>query len=508
MSYKDFDMGTRYEFERILGRGGMGVVLRAKDTVLNRPVAVKILSEELAHLQEAQDIFLTEGQALASLKHPNLVSVFDVMEHNTRVMMVLEYVEGDNLDDVLRAQGNLDVETVIDIGMQLTLAIQYLHQNGFIHRDLKPANVMMQPGGDVKLIDFGLARSLEVLAERGTRVRGSPAYMAPEQFTGDQLSGATDIYALGVSLFELTAGRLPFIDGDNGFSHVHREPPKLADLAPGVPAGLSLLIDRCLAKTPSERPSPADVLSILKQLSLGEQSTFDGMTKPVLTTGAFESVEEPRSGKKRGLTLGLVAILALGVVASAGFYWSASDPAPQELDGDASKTTEPAAVAVVEVEESPAPPEDVERLDNPTVELALAEGKDALSLALNLSKSTSDLLVDAKNERPRRITKSEPELPNPKVTPAVEPKAEEATLEAVPKEVPVEEKPEETAPAVADPKPEVVIPIPALKPAIVQQKPTPKVEPKKEQIAAPKPKAVEKKAEPEKKETAEPLLSF
>lgn len=506
MSYKDFDMGTRYEFERILGRGGMGVVLRAKDTVLNRPVAVKILSEELAHLQEAQDIFLTEGQALASLKHPNLVSVFDVMEHNSRVMMVLEYVEGDNLDDVLRAQGNLDVETVIDISMQLTLAIQYLHQNGFIHRDLKPANVMMQPGGDVKLIDFGLARSLEVLAERGTRVRGSPAYMAPEQFTGDQLSGATDIYALGVSLFELTAGRLPFIDGDNGFSHVHREPPKLADVAPGVPAGLSLLIDRCLAKTPGDRPSPADVLSILKQLSLGEQSTFDGMTNPLLTTGAFEPEDEPGSGKNRGLTFGLVAILALGVVASAGFYWSASDPASQDEDKGALKTAEPAAVAVVEVEESPTTPEDVERLEQSTVELALAEGKDALSLALNLSKSTSDLLVDAKNERSRR-TKSEPELPSPKETPAVEPKAEEATLEAAPKEVPVEEK-AETPPAVAEPKPEVVIPIPVLKPEIVQQKPKPKVEPKKEQIPAPKPKAVEKKAAPEKKETAEPLLSF
>lgn len=121
-------------------------------------------------------------------------------------------------------------------------------------------------------------------------------------------------------------------------------------------------------------------------------------------TGAYHRRFRERGGaaerKKRGLTLGLVAILALGVVASAGFYWSASDPAPQELDGDASKTTEPAAVAVVEVEKSPAPPEDVERLDNPTVELALAEGKDALSLALNLSKSTSDLLVDAKNERP------------------------------------------------------------------------------------------------------------
>lgn len=505
MSYKDFDMGSRYEFERILGRGGMGVVLRAKDTVLNRPVAVKILSEELAHLQEAQDIFLTEGQALASLKHPNLVSVFDVMEHNSRVMMVLEYVEGDNLDDVLRAQGSLDVETVIDIGTQLTLAIQYLHQNGFIHRDLKPANVMMQPSGDVKLIDFGLARSLEVLAERGTRVRGSPAYMAPEQFTGDLLSGATDIYALGVSLFELTAGRLPFIDGDNGFSHVHREPPKLADVAPGVPAGLSLLIDRCLAKTPSDRPSPADVLSILKQLSLGEQSTFDGLTKPVLTASAFEPEVEPGRDNNRVLTLGLLAILALGVVASAGFYWSVSDLAPGEENEGALKTTEPAAVAAVEVEENPTPPEDLERLNNPRIDLALAEGKDALSLALNLSKSTSDLLVDAKNERPRRITKSEPELPKPKEAPAVKPKAEDVRIEAAPEEAQVEDK-AESLPAVAEPKPEVVISIPSLKPEIVQQDPKP--QPKKKQAPAPKPEAAERKPVPEKKETAEPLLSF
>ncbi len=314
------DLGTRYVFERVLGRGGMGVVLRAQDTLLNRLVAVKLLSDELADNPEAQQIFLTESRALATLSHPNLVGIFDVTEIDGRAMMVFEYVEGETLEQLLKKGGQFDEAEALRVAIELTFAIEYLHGKNVIHRDLKPANVMVQPDGKVRLIDFGLARSLEDIAERGTRLRGSPAYMAPEQVMGEALGHHTDLYALGMTLFEILAARLPFETGDMSFAQVHRHPPSLGTLRDGLHPDLVIIVDRCICKSRSDRPPSAlEVRKILTTIATdvaaGVRPTQSRLTA-VLTNVDFSTAAEDLSRNKGlvGLLAGITAVFILVLV--------------------------------------------------------------------------------------------------------------------------------------------------------------------------------------------------
>jgi serine/threonine-protein kinase len=238
----------------------MAVVVKARDSVLERPVAVKILSRDLAEFDEAREIFMTEARNLATLSHSNLVPVYDVDSEGGRPMMITEYVRGETLESVLQSNGALPQSTALRVGVQLSRAVGYLHDEGTIHRDLKPANIMLQSDGTLKVIDFGLARSVQRLADRGTQIRGTPAYMAPEQIRGDELGAGVDIYQIGVTLFETISGGLPFDGGDLAYAHVHEEPPSLGDRAPNVLPGLVDVVDACLAKDPGERPASAERL--------------------------------------------------------------------------------------------------------------------------------------------------------------------------------------------------------------------------------------------------------
>jgi serine/threonine protein kinase len=253
-------LGDRYEYVEHLGRGGMAVVVQARDTVLERAVAIKILSRDLAEFEEAREIFMTEARNLATLSHSNLVPVYDVDSDGGRPMMITEYVQGQTLESLLQSEAALPQSTALRIGVQLSRAVGYLHEEGTIHRDLKPANIMLQSDGTLKVIDFGLARSVQRLADRGTQIRGTPAYMAPEQIQGDDLGEGVDIYQIGVTMFETISGKLPFDGGDLAYAHVHQEPPSLADRAPNVLPGLADVVDACLAKSPSERPGSAERL--------------------------------------------------------------------------------------------------------------------------------------------------------------------------------------------------------------------------------------------------------
>lgn len=246
--------GERYACQDVLGRGGMSVVLRARDQVLNRTVALKMLSDELQENTEAQRIFMSEARHLAQLNHPNLVSVHDIGQHDSRVFMVLEYVKGENMESLAHRLGGLQAALAVPLMIQLAQAVGYLHGEGLIHRDLKPGNAILQSDGKLKLIDFGLARHFEDLAVRSTRVRGTPAYMSPEQIKGGVLSPASDVYQLGATFYELLAGRLPFEEGDVAYAHVHQPPPSIHQFVRGVPEPLADLIDLCLRKDPAERP--------------------------------------------------------------------------------------------------------------------------------------------------------------------------------------------------------------------------------------------------------------
>lgn len=295
----------RYELDRVLGHGGMGTVIKARDIRLGRDVAIKCLSEELFQVEEAVQIFLDEATALAKLEHPHLVDVYDIVEADDGVAMVQEYVRGGSLERVLMKDGPLDVPDVVALAVQLVGVAGYLHSMGYIHRDFKPANLLMERDGTLRLIDFGLARRFDRLNAKGTKVRGTPAYMAPEQIRSKELSPATDVYQIGVTLFELLTGQLPFeTDGDSyslTYAHVHDEPLQAHHLNPAVGLELSALLGDCLIKEPAARIATCRVF--LERLAPIYESMFargldeSGLVIPFADVGEAEAIS--RAGAYR-----------------------------------------------------------------------------------------------------------------------------------------------------------------------------------------------------------------
>ena len=262
-------LGERYRLEEELGRGGMGTVYRARDTALQRDVAVKLLSNTRLGT-EGQARLTREAQIVAGLDHPNIVTVHDVGEYEGQPFIVMQLLEGGTLHD--RRPTSLD--QILPIVRQVCQALDYAHQQGIIHRDLKPENVALAPDGTARLMDFGLARSVATRMTTEGTVMGTVDYMAPEQVLGKELDQRADLYALGVLLYELTTGRLPF-SGDSPVAvisqHLHAPvvPPRAKD--PAIPAWLDRLIARLLAKDRDDRPaSAAEVLQVLEQPELLE----------------------------------------------------------------------------------------------------------------------------------------------------------------------------------------------------------------------------------------------
>lgn len=248
----------------------MGIVYEAYDTQLDRPVALKMLAPELSHNAEATQIFEAEARIMARVRHPHLVSVYDVVRDdvNKRTCLVMEYIEGQTLEDRIFNDGRFfDLQDGISLSLQLMAALTYLHDRGIVHRDIKPANIMLETDGSLRVMDFGLARNLRELIQRGTRVRGTPAYMAPEQVMGHELSTRTDLYAAGITLFEMFAGTLPFRGDDLTYHHMHTTAPDIRARRPDVPVVVALLISACLQKDPAMRPDSA--LAIMQDMVSG-----------------------------------------------------------------------------------------------------------------------------------------------------------------------------------------------------------------------------------------------
>ncbi len=294
------NLGERYVYQEIIGRGGMSIVLRAHDRLLNREVAVKVLSQELQAQTEAQQIFLTEARNLATLSHPNLVSVHDICKVDDQVFMVIEYVEGESLEKLVSTVRGFNETVALQTMIQLARVVGYLHDHEIIHRDIKPANAMLRNDGTVKLIDFGLARHFDDLHARGTRVRGTPAYMSPEQITGGRLSAACDVYQLGVCLFEALTGRLPFSSaGDLGYQHVHNPAPSVHEYRPHVSPELAELLADCLQKDPADRPQNGQEL--LRRLQVIYQKSGSAGTN-LYQQLQQDAAAEPKDEEARGYT--------------------------------------------------------------------------------------------------------------------------------------------------------------------------------------------------------------
>jgi tetratricopeptide (TPR) repeat protein/predicted Ser/Thr protein kinase len=255
-------LNNRYRLDAEIGRGGMAVVYRAQDTLLNRDVAIKIMNK--AGLgTEGRARLLREAQAAAKLNHPNIVSVYDAGEADGSPFIVMELVEGESLHN--RRPEPLD--DILTITRQVCAALEHAHAHGIIHRDLKPENVLLAPDGTAKLVDFGLARSVASRVTSEGTIVGTVFYLAPELALGQDFDGRADLYALGVMLYELTTGQLPFTADDpvaviTQHLHAPAVPPRAKN--PQIPPALDTLIVRLLSKAPQDRPGSAtEVLQIL-----------------------------------------------------------------------------------------------------------------------------------------------------------------------------------------------------------------------------------------------------
>ena len=258
-------LAGRYElFERV-GEGGMSVVYKAKDKLLNRFVAIKILKPEFINDHKFIDSFRRESQAAASLSHPNIVNIYDVGREGNIHYIVMELIQGKTLSDYIKEQGPMPYPKVIALSKQIAAALAFAHKNHIIHRDVKPHNVMITPNGTAKITDFGIAKAVNAatIVDNTEGIIGSVHYFSPEQARGGYVDEKSDIYSLGIVMYEMLTGRVPF-DGDNpvniALMHINGEmipPSKLVD---GVPPALEHIILKCTDKYPVNRFASADEL--------------------------------------------------------------------------------------------------------------------------------------------------------------------------------------------------------------------------------------------------------
>ncbi len=249
----------RYQRTGKLGAGAMGVVYKALDVVLDREVALKIMSPDIRDNPEIAAKFTLEAKSLAALNHPNIVTVYDYGSAAGELFMVMEMVEGPGaLDAILENRTKLTPEEAVDVIDQLCRAIGYAHKRRIIHRDIKPANMFLTHDGMVKVGDFGLARAIGAMKITKTVVQGTPLYMSPEQILGRDVDFRADLYSIGCTFFECLTGQPPFIEGEVLYHHMHTAPPKVSSLVPGLPKVLDDLIDRCLVKDKDQRIGSAE----------------------------------------------------------------------------------------------------------------------------------------------------------------------------------------------------------------------------------------------------------
>ena len=354
-------LGGRYLLKDKVGTGGMAVVYRAQDQRLNRTVAVKIMLPQYAADATFAARFKQEAQAAAGLQSPYIVGVYDWGKDGDTYYIVMEYLRGTDLKSGIRSHGALDPKKVAQIGSQISSALSVAHKHEIIHRDIKPQNIMVLPDGNIKVMDFGIARAKNSHLTQDNNVLGTAHYVSPEQTRGQELGPTTDIYSLGIVMYECATGRVPF-DGDDAISvalkQVNELPVPPSQLNPNVDGDLERIILKCMEKDPANRFQTADELrSVLNNYlagravdvaeptriiagAVGEGATAtrvmgdstQAMARPAGVTPAarnagptaqarqFEKVDKPKGGNRGKVAAGVVA--AIAVIAIAVFAFS------------------------------------------------------------------------------------------------------------------------------------------------------------------------------------------
>ncbi|MBN2308777.1 MAG: protein kinase, partial [Candidatus Hydrogenedentes bacterium] len=246
-------LGGRYQLERELGRGGMGVVYLAKDTQLDRAVALKFLGALVDGSEEYRQRFIREARAAARINHPNIISIYDISATAGKAYIAMEYVDGVSLHKYVSKKGGIPAREAINIVGQACSALAAIHDAGIVHRDIKPDNILLGKGGVVKLTDFGLAKAEDSRMTRTGVVMGTPSYMSPEQVRGRDADARSDIYAIGLVLHECVTGKTVFRDGNVMERQLEEMPPVPGTVVEGVPEALDQVIMKCVAKNPDER---------------------------------------------------------------------------------------------------------------------------------------------------------------------------------------------------------------------------------------------------------------
>jgi len=295
-------VNDRYRVERSIGRGGMAEVFLAHDILLDRPVALKVLFPEYAIDPNFVERFRREAQSAAALTHPNIVAVYDWGKVNTTYFIAMEYVEGKTLATLLKERGPLSPTHACDVISEVAAALSFAHENGVIHRDVKPGNILIGLGGQVKVADFGIARALganveEALTEIGS-VMGTATYLSPEQAQGAQPDPRSDIYSLGVMMYELVAGRAPFV-GESAvaiaYQHVHNFPQPLREVVADLPRGFESVVAKCMAKNEQRRYDNAMLVreDIRRILDGVETLALTDARGPAVTKNLSDTAEIP-----------------------------------------------------------------------------------------------------------------------------------------------------------------------------------------------------------------------
>jgi len=332
-----------YQIVQRLGDGGMGTVYRAVDRLLERDVAIKVLRPELGHRDDLVDRFLSEARALARLNHPHIAILHGLERHDGELHMVMEFVRGETLEQLVERSGALAWTRAIRLCMDALDALDHAHDMGVVHRDIKPANIMLSSTGVVKVMDFGIARlrGQHRRTQTGHTV-GTPLYMAPEQLRGEEVDGRADVYAMGAVLFELATGRVAY-EADSDYALILRKlqqaPPSMQSLVPGLPSALNDIVQRAMHHDPEARFPTAQAFSSALDALRAEHAT----PAEAIPNVAPNVTPDVVSSSSRSLLARIPssALVAACVVLAGGVGYLAIAPTTPSLDDDtASRITD------------------------------------------------------------------------------------------------------------------------------------------------------------------------